>query len=169
MAIDRPDTATRRGIRIYRGWWIVGTGYFAQMAAAGSSGWVFGVLLSPMEEDLGWSRTELVGVLTISSIVAGLLSVWLGPKVDRHGARTLMTVSALLGGTALIFVSMVQELWQYYLCWALFGLATPGFGMLAPRTMWPRRYFCGCGIGRTSGPGSVRFGRGCIGLRPIWP
>ena len=134
MAIDRPDTATRRGIRIYRGWWIVGTGYFAQMAAAGSSGWIFGVLLSPMEEDLGWSRTELVGVLTISSIVAGLLSVWLGPKIDRHGARTLMTVSALLGGTALIFVSMVQELWQYYLCWALFGLAAPGFGMLGPRT-----------------------------------
>ena len=111
----------------------MGTGYVAQMAAAGASGWVFGVLLSPMEEDLGWSRTELVGVLTISSIVGGLLAVRLGPEIDRHGARTLMTVSALIGGTALIFVSMVHELWQYYLCWALFGIATPGFGLLGPR------------------------------------
>lgn len=133
MSIEGPVVSGRRGIHLFRGWWIVGTGYVAQMAAAGASGWVFGVLLSPMEAGLGWSRTELVGALTVSSIVGGLLAARLGPVIDRHGVRTLMTLSALIGGSALVCVSFVQEPWQYYLCWALFGTATPGFGLLGPR------------------------------------
>ena len=42
---------------IYRGWWIVATGYIAQMGTVGATGWVFGVLILPMQNDLGWSRS----------------------------------------------------------------------------------------------------------------
>ena len=119
--------------RIFRGWWIVATGFAGQLAAAGALAWVFGVLLQPMEDDLGWSRTLLVGVLTIGSLVGGVVSMRLGPVVDRHGARKLMTISAIVGGCALLLLSLVQAPWQYYLAWTLFGVCAPGFGMLGPR------------------------------------
>ncbi|MEX2446781.1 MAG: MFS transporter [Dehalococcoidia bacterium] len=118
--------------RIYRGWWIVLTCYFAQMLAAGSTGWVFGVLIQPMGEDLDWSRTRVVGAITVSALVGGLLSARLGPLVDRHGPRLLMTGSLVISGTALVLLSQVHATWQYYLLWAIFGVATPGFMHLAP-------------------------------------
>ena len=111
----------------------MGTGFAGQLAAAGALAWVFGVLLQPMEDDLGWSRSLLVGVLTIGSLVGGVVSMRLGPVVDRHGARKLMTFSAIVGGCALVLLSLVQAPWQYYLAWTLFGVCAPGFGMLGPR------------------------------------
>lgn len=124
--------AIDRSRHIYRGWWIVLTCYFAQMIAAGSSGWVFGILIAPMAAETGWSRSEIVFALTISSLIAGFISAPLGPFVDRNGARLLMTVSLAAAGTVLILNAFVHSIWLYYAIWCVFGLAIPGFGGLAP-------------------------------------
>jgi MFS family permease len=117
---------------IYRGWWIVATGYIAQMGTVGATGWVFGVLILPMQEDLGWSRSVLVGVVTLARLLSGVFAMRIGPVVDRHGARLLMTLSALVAFVACIGTALSQNVWQYYLCWVLFGLAIPGLGTLGP-------------------------------------
>jgi len=117
---------------IYRGWWIVATGYIAQMGTVGATGWVFGVLILPMQDDLGWSRTELVGVVTLARLLSGVVAIKIGPAVDRHGARLLMTVSALVAFAACVGTALSQNVWQYYLSWVLFGLAIPGLGTLGP-------------------------------------
>src|SRR6266550_2073628 len=80
---------------LYRGWWIVFTGYLAQLLNGGASGWVFGVLILPMQHDLDWSRSSIVGVLTLQRLVDGAFGIWLGPQLDKHGARLVMTVCAL--------------------------------------------------------------------------
>ncbi|HLF78072.1 MAG TPA: MFS transporter [Dehalococcoidia bacterium] len=118
--------------RIYRGWWIVFTGYLSQAATVGSSGWVFGVLILPMQEDLGWSRSELVGVVTLSRLISGVLAARLGPVVDRSGARSLMTLSALGAAACLLGTAASQNQWQYYLCWAGFGVCMPGLSNIGP-------------------------------------
>jgi MFS family permease len=118
--------------RIYRGWWIVFTGYLSQAATVGCAGWVFGVLILPMQDDLGWSRSEIVGVVTLSRLISGVLAAPLGPMVDRHGARGLMTLSAL-GAAACIFgTAASQNVWQYYVCWAGFGVCMPGLSNIGP-------------------------------------
>src|SRR5215216_6036044 len=91
-----------RGLRLYRGWWIVATGYISQMGTVGATGWVFGVLILPMQDDLGWSRSVLVGVVTLARLLSGVFAVRIGPAVDRHGARLLMTLSALIACVACI-------------------------------------------------------------------
>ncbi|MDA0302386.1 MAG: MFS transporter [Chloroflexi bacterium] len=124
--------AIDRGRRVYRGWWIVLSCYFAQMIASSASGWVFGILIAPMGAELGWTRSEIVIAITISALIGGLLAAPLGPLVDRTGPRVLMTVSLAVAGTMLIALSFVQEHWQYYVVWAVFGLASPGFVNLGP-------------------------------------
>ena len=119
--------------RLYRGWWIVASGFVSQMATVGTTGWIFGVLLLPMQHTFGWSRSELVGVLTVSSLTGGSLSAALGPWADRHGVRGLMTLSALLAGSCLMLLRFVTSPWQYYLVLGLgFGLAVPGLQNLGP-------------------------------------
>ena len=117
----------------YRGWWIVATSFATQLVSSTASLWAFSVLLLPMEEDLRWSRSLLVGVLTLERIVGALLTSGMGPVVDRHGAQWLMTASVLIGGVCLVSLGFLMVPWQYYLAWAGIGLSGPGVMLLAPR------------------------------------
>ena len=119
-------------VHIYRGWWIVFTGYLAQLSTAGASGWVFGVLILPMQDDLGWSRSTIVGVLTLERLITGAFGVRLGPVLDRQGARGVMTISAVVAGACLIAFAMVQAPWQAYAIYAVLGLTTPGLASMGP-------------------------------------
>jgi len=124
-----------RRIRIYRGWWIVAICFAIQFVAVSASGYVFGVLLQPMEADLGWSRSELVGAITVVNVIGGVVSAGLGPMVDRYGTRRLMTLSVLVAAGALMSFGFVNALWQYYLVWICYGLAIPGLRNLGPRVV----------------------------------
>ncbi len=89
-------------------------------------------MILPMQDDLGWSRSAIVGVLTVERLVGGAFGAWLGPLVDRHGTRLLMSASAVLAGACMLTLSQVQEAWQPYIIWGVFGLALPGLSTLAP-------------------------------------
>ena len=121
-----------RGFQLYRGWWIVLTGYLTQLAATGASGWVFGVLILPMQDDTGWSRSTIVGVLTLHRLLGGAVGVWLGPVIDRHGAQVAITISAAVAGTSLIALAAIQAPWQSYVLWAVFGCTIPGLVTVGP-------------------------------------
>ena len=107
-----------RRIRLYpsfHGWWIVAVSFFALFTHGAATSYLFGLLVVPMENDLGWSRTTLVGALTVATFVTSALGMMMGPVFDRHGARIGMASSALLGGTCLVLLAMVQTPWQFYL------------------------------------------------------
>ena len=91
----------------------------------GTGLWSVGAFVIPMEEELGWNRTTLLGGLTVRALVAGALSPFIGPLFDtRLGPRLLSMGTAVLMGVSLIGLRWVDEVWQYYL---LFG----GVGALA--------------------------------------
>ena len=122
---------------VYRGWWIVLISYYTQLITAGAGGWIFGSLILPMQHDLGWNQKSITAVLLMTRGLSGLLALPLGPIVDRHGSRVLMTASAIIAGVGLIAVSMAYSKPAVYLAWALYGIATPGIGLLGPRVMIP--------------------------------
>ena len=117
---------------MYRGWWIVLTAFLSQFASSGASGWVFGVLLLPMQQDLGASRSVIVGVLVVQRLVGGVAGAFLGPLIDRHGTRLITSVSAVLAALSMFGLAAVQGVWQPYVLWALFGLTLPGLSTVAP-------------------------------------
>src|SRR5688500_7881733 len=123
---------TGEGRGLYRGWWIVLTAFLTQFASSGASGWVFGVLLLSMQEDLDTSRSAIVGVLVFERLVGGFAGAVLGPYIDRHGTRLLTSLSAVVAGLCLFGLAAVQEAWQPYVLWAIFGLTLPGLSTVAP-------------------------------------
>lgn len=120
---------------LYRGWWIVVICVVAQIVSSGTTGYVFSILVVPMEEDLGWNRATMYGVLSLGALTGSLLSVPLGPLFDRYGARVMMTLSAGFGGICVVLVGWISQPWQFYL---LLGggvaITRPALQTLGPRT-----------------------------------
>src|SRR3546814_14862789 len=60
------------------------------------------VFVFPMSEDLGWSRTTIVGAASAAGIAAMFVSPLAGWVQQRFGPRVLLTGSMLLLGGALM-------------------------------------------------------------------
>ena len=116
--------------RFFYGRWIVLGAILGQFISVSVNVGSAGVLLDPITEDFGWSRAQFTIATAGASAVGGIAGFFIGPMVDRHGARRLMVAgSALLIGT-LLLASRITELWQFVLLeW--FGLGL-GFSLVGP-------------------------------------
>ena len=83
----------------------------------------FPVMLRPMEADLGYSRVQLTGALSIGLLTAALIALPVGRWIDRHGARGVMTLGSCLATALLLVWSRIESLGALYTVWALMGLA----------------------------------------------
>ncbi len=119
------------GARIYYGWYIVAGAFVANFVmGAGLIGYIPGVFLEPMSEELGWSRTEFIAAFTTGQFVAGATGVAIGSVIDRHGGRSLMLTGTVIVVVSLLLTAEVRELWQWIL---IRGFLQPiGLGMAGP-------------------------------------
>lgn len=114
---------------IYRGWYIAGVSGLSIGAVLGTAQFAFSLFILPLEEEFGWSRTQVNGALTVG-IVSGLLSPFIGNLMDRIGAKWTMAGSITLVAIAFLLRSVMTELWQFYLFSALMFAGTPGATMM---------------------------------------
>ena len=112
----------------FYGWIIVIGAFLGSFAGGGMQSFTFGVFLKPMSEDLGWSRSTLIGALTLRTFVIAGLAPFLGKYVDNKGPQLIMVVSSIAGGIACLLLTQVNSIWQFYLAFILVGLAG-GAGM----------------------------------------
>jgi MFS family permease len=103
--------------RVYYGWVLVWALGITTVISYGTTQYLFGVLVVPIQHDLGWSRGELSGAYSLGFLISGLLGVGVGKIVDRRGARGLMTAGSLIAAASLALLSRVDQLWQFYLLW----------------------------------------------------
>ncbi len=85
--------------------------------------YIYGALLVWIEADTGWSRASLAIGLTLALLVSALTVGMAGRMVDRGLGAELLTGGAALGGGALLVLSRVETLAQWYVVWAVIGLA----------------------------------------------
>jgi MFS family permease len=83
----------------------------------------FPVMLRPMEADLGFSRAQITGALSIGLLTSALVALPVGRWIDRHGARGIMTAGSCLATALLLAWSRVESLAALYAVWALMGVA----------------------------------------------
>ena len=73
--------------RVFYGWYLVGIALVSGAFQTGVGIWGVSVFVSPMEEDLGWSRASFFLALTIRTGLTGVLSPIVGPWRDTPTAR----------------------------------------------------------------------------------
>src|SRR6266850_431268 len=108
---------------MFYGWVIVAGLSITETVSWGILYYGFPVMLRPMEADLGYSRVQLTGALSIGLLTSALAALPVGRWIDRHGARGVMALGSCLATALLLMWSRIESLGALYAVWALMGLA----------------------------------------------
>lgn len=98
---------------LFYGYWLIAAAFAAQFVAAGMQNYVIGPFLTPMIDELGWTRAEYTLPRTLGQFVAAATGFFIGAWVDRYGARLFMFVGLLTMGAALFLTAWVTEFWHW--------------------------------------------------------
>jgi MFS family permease len=107
----------------FYGWWIVAGCFLILFVTVGIGLYAPPVFLVPLQEHFGWSRAAIATGSAIAAIVSGMVSPLVGAWIDKYGSRKVMTLGALLMGSAFLLLSAMGALWHLY---ALNALAAVG-------------------------------------------
>ncbi|MCH8989302.1 MAG: MFS transporter [Chloroflexi bacterium] len=102
----------------YYGWVVVvasSTVVFARMAPAITT---LTVLIFPMSQQLGWSRTLIAGAVSAGALASLALSPVVGWAIDRFGARPVLVVSGVVLGVALTSLAWATVPLTFYVAFA---------------------------------------------------
>ncbi|MFC2005376.1 MFS transporter [Chloroflexota bacterium] len=106
---------TGRKPRYFYGWNIVAASFLAHLAYAEHHSSLLGLFFRPLQREFGWSRSALAAVQAIARATEALAAPFVGPMIDRYGPRVLMPVGAIIIGFAMLGVTQINALWQFYL------------------------------------------------------
>ena len=104
------------------GWTIVAVLAVTETVSWGVLYYAFAVFLPPMQQALGWSKTELTGAFSLALATSALAAIPVGRWLDRHSPRPLMTLASLAGAALIVAWSQVHDLALFYLTWIGIGL-----------------------------------------------
>ena len=110
-----------------------------QVVSWGVLYYALSVLLVPMQRDLGWSRTVLIGGFTVAVVVSGLQAPAVGRRLDHGSPRLVMGAGSLAAGGLVVGWSQVHTVPAYYGAWLAIGvvmalvLYEPAFTVVAKR------------------------------------
>lgn len=125
---DQPTTSPG----IYYGWWIVATAAVGMSTGPGQFAFgALGLFMIPLNEEFGWSRTEVSLALTFFTVALAVSIPWIGKLVDRHGSRKVLLPSFMVFGVLLALIpSLANQLWILFLLFALIGSLAAGANAL---------------------------------------
>src|SRR3989449_6681128 len=108
---------TPRNARIFHGWWIVLVAFICHAVNTGMIFYAWGVFFRPLAEAFGGHAPVASGFSALQFAAAGY-SLLVRRAVDRHGARPVEIVGALVLAVGFLMLSRVHSLAPLYLCLA---------------------------------------------------
>jgi predicted MFS family arabinose efflux permease len=91
-----------------------------------------GVMMEPVTQEFGWSRTEYYLGISLVSVVNMVLATFMGMGIDSFGPRRIAIVTSSILFAAVAFMSTADgNLWAWWARWLLVGV-----GISAMPTVW---------------------------------
>ncbi len=116
----------------WRGGWTLVLSAMVGYSIASMHAGVAGVMMGPLTEEFGWSRTEYYFGVSLVSFVNMTLATFLGVAIDRYGPRPVAIFASVITFAAVAFMSTTtQSLWGWWGRWLLVGV-----GAAAMPTVW---------------------------------
>jgi MFS family permease len=129
--------------RPYYGWILAVTFGFCETVSWGVLYYAFSVLITPTTTELGWSRAQVSGALSVMLVVSGFAGLGVGRWLDEHGPRLLVTAGSIVAVPLVIAWSQVRDLFSFYLIWICIGVAFAAVNYgpaFATMIVWFRRH-----------------------------
>ena len=112
-------------VRIHQGVVIAFVLFLSFTLTVGITQYSFGVFVTDLEDDLGWSRAEITAAVSFFALV-GIFSLPAGWLLDRYGARPVMAASLAALAVSYLLRPWMTEVWQFYALNAIQFAAMPG-------------------------------------------
>ncbi|MEP7003764.1 MAG: MFS transporter [Chloroflexota bacterium] len=128
--------------RPYYGWILAVVLGFTETVSWGVLYYAFSVLIPPTIQELGWSRAEISGALSVMLLVSGVAGLAVGRWLDEHGPRLLMTAGSIIAIPLVLAWSQARDLAFFYAVWVAIGVvfAMVNYGpAFATMIVWFRR------------------------------
>ena len=87
------------------------------------------VLIVPLEQEFGWSRTTISFAVSVGLLLYGLIGPFAAGFINRYGPRRMMMASTLLIGFGALSTIWVKQPWQLIALWGV--LVGCGTGVIA--------------------------------------
>jgi predicted MFS family arabinose efflux permease len=120
-------------------WRFVSALSFTQLISYGTLFYAFALVIEPMEQELGWSKTALTAAFSLALTSSAFFAVPIGRLIDRGYGRAVMTGGSVLAAFLLALWALAEHYVPFLLTWIGMGAAMsavfyePGFAVLATR------------------------------------
>ncbi len=115
----------------FYGWIIVGVSFLIGFTESGVFQNILSIFMKPMVDEFGWTRASVTGAIAFGSILGGLLSLVVGPILDRYGPRMVSFWGILFMSLGLGAMTFVDSIWQLYLFFGVGRMVAVGVLSLA--------------------------------------
>jgi MFS transporter, OFA family, oxalate/formate antiporter len=118
----------RRG-KFFYGWYIVGTGFLANIASSFALASTLSIFLKPLTAELGISRGVFSLLRSGEGVIGALVAPFVGTLVDRHGGRWLIVIGTTIVAVGYLILGYVETFTQFVivrLTFVTFGDAMMG-------------------------------------------
>ena len=133
---------------IHYAWIIIAIAAFMHMAG-GSVRQAFGVLVVPLQQDMGWSPMSITLGYALGSIIGAAMAPLSGIATDQFGARKVIVAGILFFFLGAMITGAATQVWHLWVSYGVFlGVAQTCFSVpiLTAATAWFRSRL-GVGIG----------------------
>ena len=95
---------------------------FTQTLAWATTFYVPATMVGPASAEIGASPTVLLGGFSLALLVTGLMSPWVGRRIDRLGGRGVLAMSTMVTASGLALMAALPSLITWYAAWMLMGV-----------------------------------------------
>jgi len=106
-------------VPFFYGWIVLFAVCCAGFARQGPAVATLSIFVEPMTSEFGWSRTAISGAVSLGGILAAILSPMLGPLLDRHGARVMLTLAVLVTGVTVASLAFTNSILYFYVAFCI--------------------------------------------------
>lgn len=97
-----------------------------------------GIFFVSISEDLSFPVSKIAMLLSFNLLASSIMLSFSGGLMEKFGARLMMTLSSIVMGATLIFMSQFNELWQFYAAGTVLGMTLTFLMYLGFPTIIPR-------------------------------
>jgi MFS family permease len=126
------------GDRVFYGWAVVAAVFVMLTTSAGLGFYNATVYLRALVTERGFALGAASGATAVFFLVSGIAGVPISGLIARRDPRPVMAAGAVLGGLALLLLGRVQQLWQLYAAYAVFGVGFAASALVPGMTVVTR-------------------------------